>query len=87
VLIACEGEKTEREYFLALRRELRLTSVIVLAPHIATDPRSLVEQAREELRRRTAEKSWHEDSSSWAVYDGDEHILHNPQNCFLSQIS
>ena len=46
VVIACEGAKTEREYFLALRRELGLTSVIILVLHEATDPRNIVTQAK-----------------------------------------
>ena len=79
MVIVCEGKKTEHNYFLALRKELALTAVIVLPSHQATDPPNLIRQAHEERQRLATEKQWPEKSSAWAVFDGDEHIANDPQ--------
>ena len=80
VVIACEGAKTEREYFQALKLSLGLASVILLVPHKTTDPRNIVEQAKTEKRKYIAQKAWEIHDAAWAVFDGDEHLLEDPNN-------
>ena len=81
VIIACEGTKTEPDYFDAIRSHYRLTSAqIVIAEHSGTDPRSIVEAAVKKRRELTLDKSWRSGDFAWAVFDGDEHIENNRQN-------
>jgi hypothetical protein len=79
VIIAYEGKETEPLYFQALVRELGLTSISILK-HMATDPRSIVTQARDERDLLRAAKAWKPGDFAWAVFDGDEHIAVNRSN-------
>jgi RloB-like protein len=81
VLIACEGLVTERKYFEAIRRDLRLSRVeIFVVPHNGSDPYSVVLAAIDAKREQEREGIWPKGSSAWAVFDGDEHIENNLQN-------
>jgi hypothetical protein len=82
IVIACEGSKTEPDYFESIRKELRLRTLqIIVLPHQGrTDPRSIIERVigeRQEMRRN---QTWTEGDSAWAVFDGDEHIEQSPEN-------
>jgi hypothetical protein len=81
VLIACEGKFTEPKYFHAIRQDLRLTTVQVLVlPHDGTDPLSVVNSVLEAREDKKRDKTWLNQDSAWAVFDGDEHIENNPAN-------
>src|SRR5215218_5420439 len=81
IIIACEGEKTELEYFEAIRISLRLPTLKVHVIHPdGTDPRTIVLEAIAQRSIRERDKAWTTEDSSWAVYDGDEHQLINPNN-------
>lgn len=81
ILIACEGKYTEPEYFKAIRQDLRLTTVkIIILPHDGTDPLSVVNKVLEEKQDRKRDRTWLEEDSAWAVFDGDEHIQRDPNN-------
>lgn len=74
ILIVCEGEKTEPNYFSALRMERRLSSArieIVPGTIPGSDPRRIVNYAlyRIRQRRHEGEKFDH----VWCVFDRDEH--------------
>ena len=81
ILISCEGEKTEYNYFEDIRKSLRMepNKIIVLEPE-ASDPLSIVRQVLEERVYRQQNKEWAEDDMAWAVFDGDEHIANNINN-------
>lgn len=71
VIIACEGEKTERGYFEGIRRSLRLPNdLIQVARHRNTDPRGIVQIAIDEKHEV---REWNGPIQAWAVFDGDEH--------------
>lgn len=81
ILIACEGKYTEPEYFKAIRQDLRLTTVkIIILPHDGTDPLSVVNKVLEEKQDRKRDRTWLDEDSAWAVFDGDEHILRDLNN-------
>lgn len=81
IIIVCEGEKTERGYFEAIRQSMRLPTLQIFVEHPdATDPRSIVRAAIEYRRERKAGRAWTAGDEAWAVFDGDEHILGNPAN-------
>lgn len=59
VLIVCEGEKTEPNYFNGLRAALRLSSAnIKISPARGSDPMSVVEYAEEEMRKYDYQRSF-----------------------------
>lgn len=64
-----EGEKTEVNYFEAIRKQYRLsaTSVVVLQSDFGTDPRNVVKYAENLCRTR---KSF---DVAFAVFDRDDH--------------
>lgn len=79
ILIACEGKKTEPKYFNAIRQDLRLTTVqVLILPHDGTDPLSIVNAVVEARKDKKREKSWDKEDLAWAVFDGDEHIVNDP---------
>ena len=75
VLIACEGIGTEPVYFDSIRSSKRLPkSIIALAAHRGTDPRSVVEAVIAERDALLNEHQWNKEfDSAWAVFDRDEH--------------
>jgi hypothetical protein len=70
VLIVCEGEKTECNYFKEIRRKARIPSahVHVLPSDLGTDPRNVVRSAEEAFvnNGRAFERIY-------AVFDRDDH--------------
>lgn len=79
-IIVCEG-KTEYNYFRAIRRSMRLSTLqINIANPGASDPRSIVNEAIQRWSANKQEGGWTGDDSAWAVYDGDEHIRNDPKN-------
>ena len=81
VIIVCEGKKTEYGYFEAIRKHLRLPTLQVRVIHPdATDPLSIVRYALDIRQDLKVEKAWASEDSVWAVFDGDEHRLENPDN-------
>jgi len=75
-LLVTEGEKTEPNYFVALRNKLRLTSVDVEIVHPeGTDPITLTEHAIElrEMRRIAARKGEYIPyDETWVIFDLEE---------------
>ena len=79
ILIACEGEKTERIYFNAIRQDLRLPPEQVDVLHYdGTDPLGIVNAVVEARKKKKGEKNWDKADLAWAVFDGDEHIANDP---------
>ena len=75
VLIVCEGQKTERGYFEALRRSMRLPTMRIRVVHPnATDPLTIVESTIEERAKLRSDGLWFATDEAWVVFDGDEHI-------------
>ncbi len=74
ILIVCEGEKTERSYFNAIRRERRLSGarVQILPSDYGTDPLSVVNYA---LDKFLAEGRAFDEV--YAVFDRDDHHTYN----------
>ncbi|MFB9984773.1 RloB family protein [Mesorhizobium newzealandense] len=74
ILIVCEGEKTERNYFNAIRRERRLSGarVQILPSDYGTDPLSVVNYA---LDKFLAEGRAFDEV--YAVFDRDDHHTYN----------
>jgi hypothetical protein len=69
VLIVCEGEKTERNYFDEIRRKFRISAAhIRVIPSEGTDPKSVVNFAEEEFNRNG--KGF---EKVYAVFDHDDH--------------
>jgi len=79
VIIVCEGKKTEYGYFESIRqsKRLRSTRIIVVRPD-GTDPLTIVREAVAQRENQRLKRRWSHEDSAWAVYDGDEHIQHNP---------
>lgn len=73
VLIVCEGEKTEPNYFRALVDDLRLnTANIVIAPNVTgSSPRTIVDVALEEYRK---DKEY---DRVYCVFDKDRHTTYD----------
>lgn len=73
MLIICEGEKTEVNYFRAIRRELRIPSADIEVVHsvLGTQPLQIVESAEARFR---ASKAF---DRVFAVFDRDDHLTYN----------
>ena len=84
VIIVCEGSKTEKGYFNAIRASLRLPTVQIAVYHPdATNPRRIVEYARQKRQEQIDNGGWNpagEGDCAWAVYDGVEHYQHNKRD-------
>ena len=79
ILIACEGEKTERIYFNAIRQDLRLPPEQVhVIDYDGTDPLGIVNAVVDARKKKKGEKNWDKEDLAWAVFDGDEHIANDP---------
>lgn len=76
ILIACEGSKTEPDYFKSIRQDLRSSTleIIILPSQCKTDPWSIIEQAIEKRKEMRTDSRWLQGDTAWAVFDGDEHI-------------
>jgi|SRR5208337_3407771 len=70
ILIVCEGEKTECNYFKEIRRKARIPSahVHVLPTDLGTDPRKVVESAQDVFNQK--DKAF---ERVYAVFDRDDH--------------
>jgi len=70
ILIVCEGEKTEPDYFDEIRQKARIPSahVVVLPSDLGTDPRKVVKSAETEFNARG--KAF---ERIYAVFDRDDH--------------
>jgi hypothetical protein len=81
LIIVCEGIRTEKLYFEAIKKHLRLASVDIQVLHAgATNPGAIVkfvDNMRTELKR---ERAWGGDDRISAVYDGMEHYRNNPDD-------
>jgi hypothetical protein len=73
MLIVCEGAKTEVNYFLAMRRELRIPGADIQIVHspLGTEPIQIVESAEQLFR---ASKAF---DRVFAVFDRDDHLTYN----------
>jgi hypothetical protein len=71
VLIVCEGEKTECNYFDEIRQRLRISSahIHVIPSESGTDPKSVVRSAEQAFERNG--KSF---EKVYAVFDRDDYI-------------
>jgi RloB-like protein len=73
VLMVCEGEKTEPQYFDGLRKRKRLSTadiVIYGGDDAGTHPKSVVEYAiKKKLEKAKTERYDH----VWCIFDRDEH--------------
>jgi hypothetical protein len=73
MLIVCEGAKTEVNYFVAMRRELRIPGADIQIVHspLGTEPIQIVESAEQLFR---ASKAF---DRVFAVFDRDDHLTYN----------
>ncbi|HEX7181375.1 MAG TPA: RloB family protein [Thermoanaerobaculia bacterium] len=77
ILVLCEGEVTEPEYFRALRRASVNTQVEIVIEGCGEDPKALVERAAERKKssdrvaRERDEHLWYDEI--WCVFDVDDH--------------
>jgi hypothetical protein len=69
MLIVCEGEKTEVNYFEAMRKELRVSSadIQIVPSSSGTEPTRIVESAEQRFRKTKAY------DEVFVVFDRDEH--------------
>jgi len=75
ILIVCEGEKTETNYFNAIRRERRISSarVRIMPSDFGTDPLNVVNYALDQFLKE--DKAF---DLVYAVFDRDDHLnFHN----------
>lgn len=72
ILIVCEGEKTEPQYFNDIRREYRLPSTFIRVLHSeeGTQPRQIVDFAEEKFSETR------EFDRVYAVFDRDQHLTY-----------
>lgn len=69
ILIVCEGEKTEKNYFETLKKQLNLTNAnIIIDPDSNPSPSSVVEYAKRKL-----EQNPNEYDEIYCVFDRDRH--------------
>jgi RloB-like protein len=82
LLIVCEGQKTEPQYFKGIRqhKRLRTLQVTIVDASGRTNPIAIINRAITERQTIQADKGWEANDSVWAVFDGDEHRHQDPQN-------
>jgi RloB-like protein len=82
LLIVCEGQKTEPQYFKGIRqhKRLRTLQVTIVDASGRTNPIGIINRAIAERQIIKADKGWEPDDTLWAVFDGDEHRHQDPQN-------
>ncbi len=78
ILIVCEGQNTEPQYFRGLSNDCRNPRVRIEVAREHGVPKTLVEAAKQHKQRSRAEASRENDSnllydSIWCVFDVDEH--------------
>jgi RloB-like protein len=78
ILIVCEGERTEREYFEGFARAFRNSRVRIKIAHEHGVPKTLVKTAKE-YKKEAADAARKEDDENlafdgvWCVFDVDDH--------------
>ncbi|MBN1140433.1 MAG: RloB domain-containing protein [Deltaproteobacteria bacterium] len=73
VLVVCEGEKTERNYFRELCRHFRLsTANVEITPGVGNDPVSVVRTGKQ-LQKMEIQQGERYDRV-YCVFDRDEHV-------------
>lgn len=78
ILIAVEDEKSARYYFEKFRDTLRKSRVVVIADHVGSSPKSVIEAAKIAIAERLKLASLGEDDvfdETWIVFDTE-----GPQN-------
>jgi hypothetical protein len=82
LLIVCEGQKTEPQYFKGIRqhKRLRTLQVTIVDASGRTNPIGIINRAIAERQTIQTDKGWETNDSVWAVFDGDEHRHQDPQN-------
>jgi RloB-like protein len=82
LLIVCEGQKTEPQYFKGIRKHKRLRTlqVTIVDASGRTNPIAIINRAIAERQTIKADKGWEPNDTVWAVFDGDEHRHQDPQN-------
>jgi RloB-like protein len=82
LLIVCEGQKTEPQYFKGIRqhKRLRTLQVTIVDASGKTNQIGIINRAIAERQTIKADKGWETNDSVWAVFDGDEHRHQDPQN-------
>jgi RloB-like protein len=82
LLIVCEGQKTEPQYFKGIRqhKRLRTLQVTIVDASGKTNPLGIINRAIAERQTIKADKGWETNDTVWAVFDGDEHRHQDPQN-------
>jgi hypothetical protein len=78
ILVVCEGEKTEPQYFRDLQHHVRNPRVHVQPHGPAGVPKTVVEVAIQKRREAETQAKWERDDNLlwdevWAVFDVDEH--------------
>ncbi len=75
ILVVCEGEKTEPNYFISFRESLRNPLVLVEVEGLGANTDSLVEKAINIKRKATRNKETFD--IVWVVFDRDSFPAHN----------
>jgi hypothetical protein len=75
LLIVCEDQKTEKEYFEGFRIHFPERTVYLRTIGTGLDPKGVVEKALEE-RTKLASEAEREVDTTWAVFDKDDADLH-----------
>ena len=76
IVLYLEGEKTERDYFTAMKRAFRSAIVDIEIIEGAGVPLTIARQASQaagEVRHRSRRQSYARRDEFWAVFDRDEH--------------
>ncbi len=73
VLIICEGEKTEPNYFACLRTQFGLNraNVVIADKKVGLDPKSLVDYAIKEFEKES------DFNHVYCVFDKDKHVTYD----------
>ncbi len=75
ILIICEDQKTEKEYFESFRPAFPERTVYLRTIGTGLDPKGVMERAVEE-RQHLSEEAGKEVDTVWAVFDKDDADLH-----------
>lgn len=84
ILISLEDTKSAKFYFEAIRDELKGERLVIIAKHRGTDPKNVIEAAKDETEKRKAlvAQDMEDDFEAvWIVFDteGTQHIVRQRQ--------